>query len=75
MRYFAHLGKDPGEQNDPLLVWFEFKPGNEPSWTLHEIDRDSGVGLNNVVEDITGDGQKDILIANKKGVFFFERIK
>lgn len=75
MRYFAHLGKDPGEQNDPLLVWFEFKPGSEPVWIMHEIDRDSGVGLNNVVEDITADGKKDILIANKKGVFFFERIK
>ncbi|MFS8615984.1 MAG: VCBS repeat-containing protein [Solitalea sp.] len=75
MRYFAHLGKDPGEQNDPVLVWFEFQPGPEPSWTLHEIDNDSGVGLNIVTEDITGDGLKDIVIANKKGVFIFERVK
>lgn len=73
MRYFAHLGKDPGEQNDPLLVWFEMKPGSKPSWILHRIDNDSGVGLNIVVEDITGDGLKDILIANKKGVFVFEQ--
>ena len=73
MRYFAHLGKDPGEQNAPVLYWFEFKPGSPPSWTGHEIDNDSGVGLNIVTEDITGDGLKDIVIANKKGVFLFER--
>lgn len=73
MRYFAHLGKDPGEQNAPVLYWFEFKPGGEPSWTGHEIDNDSGVGLNNVTEDITGDGLRDVVIANKKGVFVFEQ--
>lgn len=75
MRYFAHLGKDPGEQSDPLLVWFEFNPGAAPSWTLHEIDNDSGVGLNIVTEDITGDNLRDILVANKKGVFVFEQLK
>src|SRR3546814_12044241 len=74
MRYFAHLGKDPGEQNDPVLVWFEFVPGSQPSWTMHTIDNDSGVGLNIVVADITDDGLKDILVANKKGIFVFEQL-
>ena len=74
MRYFAHMGKDPGEQRDPTIFWMEFVPGTNPSWELHVIDTDSGVGLNNAVEDINGDGLLDIAIANKKGVFYFERI-
>lgn len=74
MRYFAHQGHDPGESNPPTIFWLEFEAGVKPTWTLHVIDDDSGVGLNNVVEDINGDGLPDIAIANKKGVFYFERI-
>jgi len=74
MRYFAHQGHDPGESNDPTIFWLEFEKGKTPTWTLHVIDNDSGVGLNNVVEDINGDGLLDIAVANKKGVFYFERI-
>jgi hypothetical protein len=53
-------------------VWFEFKPGKNPSWNLHEIDNNSGAGLNFIVEDITKDGLLDIVISNKKGVYVFE---
>lgn len=74
MRYFAHQGHDPGESNDPTIFWLEFEAGETPMWTRHVIDDDSGVGLNNVVADINGDGLLDIAIANKKGVFYFERI-
>ncbi|HWK56487.1 MAG TPA: VCBS repeat-containing protein [Parapedobacter sp.] len=74
MRYFAHMGKDPGEQRDPTIFWLEFVPGEQPTWVMHIIDEDSGVGLNNVVEDLNGDGLRDIVVANKKGVFYFERL-
>lgn len=74
MRYFAHQGHEAGESFPPTLFWLEFIPGDEPKWKLHIIDEDSGVGLNNVVEDVNGDGALDIVIANKKGVFYFERV-
>ena len=74
MRYFAHMGNDPGEQNDPVIFWLEFIPGDRPTWVPRIIDNDSGVGLNNVVEDVNGDGLLDIVIANKKGVFYFEQL-
>ncbi|GGG92107.1 hypothetical protein GCM10007415_28540 [Parapedobacter pyrenivorans] len=74
MRYFAHQGHDAGESFPPTLFWLEFVPGDKPTWVMHIIDEDSGVGLNNVVVDINGDGDLDIVIANKKGVFYFERI-
>ena len=74
-RYFAHNGKDPGAFEPAVLYWFELKPGRPPVWIPHLIDQDSGVGLLPVVADMNGDGLPDIIIANKKGVFLFERMK
>ncbi|GAB2786046.1 FG-GAP-like repeat-containing protein [Rhabdobacter roseus] len=78
-RYFAHNGGDPGAHEPAVLYWFEFRPpaqpGQAPTWIPHEIDNDSGVGLHVVVEDMNGDGRADIVVANKKGVHYFEQIK
>ncbi|HEY4156227.1 MAG TPA: hypothetical protein VGM24_12390, partial [Puia sp.] len=73
-RYFAHNGNDPGAFEPAVLFWFEFKPGKSPVWIPHRIDDNSGVGLQVVVKDMNRDGFPDIIIANKKGVFLFERI-
>jgi hypothetical protein len=72
-RFFAHMGSDPGEFDPPYLYWYEFVPGENPTWIPHRIDDDSGVGVHVVTQDITGDGWIDIIIANKKGVFVFEQ--
>ncbi|HEV2482803.1 MAG TPA: VCBS repeat-containing protein, partial [Puia sp.] len=71
-RYYAHNGEDPGAHEPADLYWFEFKPGPQPEWIPHLIDDDSGVGLQVLVQDLNGDGLKDIIVSNKKGVFFFE---
>lgn len=70
-RYFAHNGHDPGEFEPAVLYWFEYKPGQTPAWTAHQIDNDSGAGLHVVVEDMNEDGLPDIVFGNKKGVFLF----
>lgn len=74
-RFFAHndTDNDPGAHDPAVLYWFEYTPGKEPFFVPHEIDDDSGSGLNIVSEDITGDGATDIVVSNKKGVFVFER--
>jgi hypothetical protein len=72
-RYFAHNGEDPGAYEPAVLYWFELKPGAKPTWVPHLIDNDSGVGLQVLVQDINKDGLPDIIVANKKGVFFFEQ--
>lgn len=74
-RFWAHnnTDNDPGGREPAILYWFEFTPGEAPYFTPHEIDNDSGTGLNLVARDITGDGAIDIVISNKKGVFVFER--
>jgi len=74
-RYFAHNGKDPGAFEPAVLYWFEFKPGKNPAWIPHLIDDNSGVGLQVLAQDINKDGLTDIIVANKKGVFFFEQLK
>ena len=73
-RYMAHNGGDPGAFQNSVLYWFEFKPGTKPEWIPHLVDNNSGVGLQVCAEDINQDGWLDIIVGNKKGVFFFEQI-
>ncbi|MES2797023.1 MAG: FG-GAP-like repeat-containing protein [Bacteroidota bacterium] len=74
-RFFAHNGKDPGAFEAKVLYWFEYEPGSTPKWHPHLIDSDSGAGLQNVVLDMNKDKRKDIVVANKNGVYYFEQIK
>ena len=74
-RYYAHNGHDPGAHEPAVLYWFEFKAGKKPSWIPHKVDDNSGVGLQVVVQDINNDQLADIIVANKKGVFYFEQLK
>jgi len=73
-RYMAHNGGDPGAFQNSVLYWFEFKPGANPQWIPHMIDNNSGVGLQVLAEDINQDGWLDIIVGNKKGVFYFEQL-
>ncbi len=72
-RFYAHNGKDPGGKDTAVLYWFEMKRDDlgAPQWIPHQIDDNSGVGLQVLVEDLNGDGKLDIVSANKKGVHCF----
>lgn len=72
-RYLAHLKGDPGTDDPSVLYWFEFVPGAKPQWMPHMIDDNSGIGNNFVVGDINNDKLPDVIVSNKKGVFFFEQ--
>lgn len=74
-RYFAHNEKDPGAFEPAVLYWFEFRPGTTPRWIPHEIDNNSGIGNSFVVQDISGDGLPDIIVSNKKGVYYFQQLR
>ena len=71
-RFLAHHGRDPGDSDPAILLYFEITPGKEPYFKEHMIDNDSGAGLNITVHDMNGDRRPDIVIANKNGVFLFE---
>lgn len=74
-RYYAHMKQGTGALEPAFLYWFEFVPGKDPKWLAHQIDDDSGVGLNVVAEDINKDGLTDVVIANKRGIFVFHQSK
>ncbi|MCL4190606.1 MAG: VCBS repeat-containing protein [Thermoguttaceae bacterium] len=75
-RFWAHMGRDPGEREPALLVWFKLgRENGRPVWTRHQIDDNSGVGTQFEVTDVSGDGLLDIAVSNKKGVFYFEQVR
>ncbi len=71
-RFLAHNGNDEGDEDTPYLFWIEFTPEVAPYFKEHLIDNDSGAGLNIAIADMNKDGQMDIVIASKNGVFLFE---
>jgi hypothetical protein len=76
-RWYAHNDSDtdPGTHQPAVIYWFEYTPGKAPYFIAHQIDDDSGVGLHVVVQDVNKDKRKDIVISNKKGVFYFENTR
>ncbi|QDU29944.1 FG-GAP repeat protein [Anatilimnocola aggregata] len=75
-RFYAHNGNDPGEDEPPVIAWYELsRDAGQPKWTRHEIDDNSGVGTQFEVHDMNGDGWLDVIVANKRGVFYLEQVR
>jgi hypothetical protein len=77
-RWWAHGPRGDADPNAPAkLFWFEAKKNKDglTQFIPHEIDNDSGIGTQFIVDDINGDKLPDIVTANKKGVFVFEQVR
>jgi hypothetical protein len=76
-RWWAHGPRgDVSPEAPAVLYWFELsRKDGKAEWTPHPIDDDSGVGTQFEVADVNGDGLLDIVIANKKGAFYFEQVR
>jgi len=74
-RYFSHQGHGPGGLNPAVVYWYQLLRNGQkqPYWVRHEIDNNSGVGIQFEAEDINRDGLLDFAIGNKNGVFYFEQ--
>lgn len=77
-RYFGRNGTDPSEREPMGIYWYEFRPGPKDSveWIRHIVDYGgrAGGGLQMVVEDIDGDGDRDIVTPGKTGLFLSENL-
>ncbi len=75
-RYKAHE-HDPGA-NEPLGVyWYEqLQTPKGLQWKRHIIDYSTraGGGIQIPVVDIDGDGDLDIIVAGRSGLFLFENL-
>ena len=77
-RYFAHNGNDPGEHNPIGTYIFKIKkmPSGEIIFDKNTLDygsaeRASGMGIYFWLEDLSGNGYKDIIAPGKEGLYIF----
>jgi len=76
-RLYAHNGRDPGEREALGVYWYEYvQNGPRWDWIRHIIDYggSTGGGMQIPVVDIDGDGDLDITVAGKSGVYLFENL-
>lgn len=76
-RWWSHGRAEPGSDWPAKIYWFEAKRDKDGMvrFTPHEIDTDSGIGTQFVVQDVNGDGLLDIVVSNKKGTYLIEQVR
>jgi len=75
-RYHAHSGHDPGAEDPVGLYYFKIENGQ---FTRHTIDygpadKASGAGIYFWVQDLDGNGWKDIVAPGKEGLYLFRNL-
>ena len=77
-RYFGRSGSEPAEREPMGIYWYQFRPGFKTTveWIRHIVDYGgrAGGGLQMVVEDMDGDGDRDIVTPGKTGLFLSENL-
>ena len=75
-RYLPHEGRDPGEY-DPLVAYryqFDRKTKTWACWPI-SVNDGVGFGLDPKVIDLDGDGDLDLVCADRCGLFWLENLR
>jgi hypothetical protein len=76
-RLYAHNGHDPGERESLGVYWYEYvQNGDHWDWIRHLIDYGgrTGGGMQIPVLDLDGDGNLDVVVAGKSGLYLFQNL-
>ena len=75
-RYRAHSGHDPGWTDPVGVYYFNIDGGKFERVTLDygPADKASGAGIYMWVEDIDGNGWKDVIAPGKEGLYLFKNM-
>lgn len=75
-RFMAHNGSDPGEREPLGLYWYEHRStaNGTVEWIRHLLDYGGrvGGGMQIPAVDLDGDGDLDLIVAGKSGLFLLE---
>ena len=77
-RLYAHNGRDPGERESLGLYWYEsVQSGPRLEWIRHIIHYGGSVGggMQIPVIDLDGDGDLDLVVPGKSGLYLFENLR
>jgi hypothetical protein len=71
----AQDGRDPGEYEPLVIYWYDFDKATK-SWKRHPISVNdpAGGGLDPKAIDIDADGDLDLVMADRNGLYLFENL-